>query len=444
MFATLRDHCNKNRPQKVTQCLQENPDLSVTEEDGICIRLAIARNSSEIFETLIQHFQNSLPEDRTSPGHAAAMKQICDIFEEYVDFVDLSHEMQMTVAILLPNIAESGLMEAVGVREPNGLETIMALYPILSTTNKTLLQDLLKEAVSSEKDSVIDALAEMGGITNKQKAMILCKAADLYSDYDNYEKTPLFYKKAMVACHDYFIPQLHYANYLQRQFCNEVAFSPENALEAESHYKTVTKHAPKYSCAHKKLGILYQIWSDTESEHNADNTAAAALAKKAIDSYIMAIENKVKSLHYDSLYSEIEYLARKYGFHNLEKTLPNPITDHKLQALIEQIDRQGSSSAASATTRPEDMYSVAEEDVEYEEFYMDDDLESLSSHQSAQVSDMTDEESLSGLLTNLGLSRSSSTSSSKSASAAAHDCLDDPPPPPLSVSGDRGYESDSD
>lgn len=252
--------------------------------------------------------------------------------------------------------------------------------------------------------------------TDRQKAMVLRKAADLYSDHNNFEKTSVFYEKAIKACSSYFTSHLHYANYIQKQSCTDISFDPVMAAKAESYYKTVIEHAPNYSCAHKKLGILYQIWSESKNEQ--DLAGSETLVKKAIDSYVQAIECKIANLQYDSLYSEIEYLIEKFRFQGLEQTLAVPITDARLKELFAP---KGEVNAASNAV-PEDMYTVSTEDIEYEECDMDDDLESLSS-------DITDTP-LGDLL---------AVADSQSA-ATAHIDLDETPP--ISLSGNAEDDSD--
>jgi hypothetical protein len=159
----------------------------------------------------------------------------------------------------------------------------------------------------------------------------------------------------------------------------------------------------------------------------------------------MAIECKREGIHYDSLYSEIESLAQKFEFSNLEQTSPVPITDDRLKELLTSKDNL---SSPASSTNPEDIYTIAEEDIEYEENDMDDDLESLSSDKEGENAHL-----LSNLLNALELSgsvsmsapssvESVSVSASAAAAAAAHDPIDDSPP--LSLSGDGGHESNGD
>lgn len=58
MFSTLRDYCRWNLDQKVKEYLAAHPDISITDENGGCLLLAMSHESSKMLETLLKHFKN--------------------------------------------------------------------------------------------------------------------------------------------------------------------------------------------------------------------------------------------------------------------------------------------------------------------------------------------------------------------------------------------------
>jgi len=356
MFSQLYDYCRWNWVQEAKAYLAKTPGITITNEDGICVRLAVSNNSPEMLELLFAYFKASLPQDKRAHEYAVSMQKMVDVFQEYIDFGDLSYDIINIIHIYLPNVVEKELIEAA---EAGNTQKVKELYPYFPDITK----DLLSVAVVQEQESIIDTLASIAK-TGKKKAMVLCDAADLCANYNNQlEKISKYYEESIKACPDYFIAHLHYANHLQRQFCTDTRFEYEIAKKAELHYKIVIEHAPKYSCAYKKLGILYQIWSEHDPIHSKE------LAKKAFDSYVRAIEYKIEKLQYSLLYLEIEHLIKKWG--DFELTIP--INDTYLNQILKpcMIDLDVSSSSSF-----DDIQSILEEDIGYEEWDMDYDLES--------------------------------------------------------------------
>ena len=246
-----------------------------------------------------------------------------------------------------------------------GLKTIRELYPNFKAATK----DLLSAAVEQEQDEVIETIASMSAM-HKQKAMIFRNPADMYGKYDKSEKTIALYKKSIDACSDYLTSHLHYANYLQRQFCNDINFDVEKTQEAESYYMKAIGINPEYSSTHKNLGNLYKAWSQYDLICSKD------LGQKSVYSYIQAIEYK-GDLHYHSIYSDIGGLIHNFDDAEL-LAISSSINDSKLRDMLAPtayVDRDSTSQESSRAT--------VERDFIYEEDTSDDDeidisLEKLS------------------------------------------------------------------
>ncbi len=365
MFDKLRDYCRWNMSDQVQEYLSQNFGLLVTEEDGVCIRLAISNNSPEILETLLHYFVKSLPQNKQSSEHAAAMQVMVDIFDEYIDLEDLSPEIIKVIYHFLPIIIEKALLEAV---ESGNTTIVKELYPYFPESTK----DILKAAIKEDKFEIIDTLVSMA-INPKDAAKILCNAADISSDYSNAENTIKLYESSIELLPKYFIAHLHYANYLQKQYCDDTNFDSSIAEVAKTHYEYVISALPKYTCAYKKLGMLYQICS----EHDSDN--ANELANKAFDAYAKAIEYKTEKLQYNSVYLAIEQLIEKFGFFDAKIV----IQDTKLKEIL-------STASSSSDSRDSSILSIETlpmiyEDTEYEECFMDDDLEAQTSSEEDSI-----------------------------------------------------------
>jgi tetratricopeptide (TPR) repeat protein len=362
MFSTLRDYCRWNLDHKVKECLDAHPDILITDENGACLRLAISHKSPKMLEALLKHFKNSLPTNGQSREYTIAMNKMFSIFEDYIDFEDLSVEIKNVLQKYLPSVVRKCLVEA---SENGDSETIRELYPNF----KAAAKDLLSAAVEQEQDEVIETIASMAE-TDKQKAMIFRNAADMYSKYDKSEKTIALYKKSIDACSDYLTSHLHYANYLQRQFCNDINFDVEKTQEAESCYLKAIDINPAYSSTHKNLGNLYKAWSQYDLIRSKD------LAQQAVYSYIQAIECK-GGLHYHSVYSDIGGLIHNFDDAEL-LAISSSINDSKLRDMLApttHVDRDSASQESSHAT--------VERDFIYEEDASDDDeieisLENLS------------------------------------------------------------------
>ena len=262
MFSTLRDYCRWNLDQKVKEYLAAHPDISITDENGGCLLLAMSHESSKMLETLLKHFKKSLPDNEQSREYTISMNKMFSIFEEHVDFEDLSAEIKNVLQKFIPSIVRKCLVEAA---EEGDVKTIRELYPKF----KDVTKDLLSAAIQQEQDEVIETLANLVS-TSKQKARIFCIAADMYSKYDKSEKTIALYKKSIVICSSYLTSHVHYANYLQRHFCNDINFDIEKTQEAESHYIEAININSEYSSAHKNLGNLYKAWSPYDLTHSSD------------------------------------------------------------------------------------------------------------------------------------------------------------------------------
>jgi tetratricopeptide (TPR) repeat protein len=357
MSKKLRDYCRWNWLNRVKTFLDENPGtIDITSEDGAYLRLAISHNSPEMLETLLAYFVASLPEDTSSQDYASAMHKMIEVFDDYIDFEDLSPEIRNVIHKYLPSLEEKALIEAA---EKGELELVIELY----TYYPLVIKEVLEAAASQEQDRIIEAIASMAE-TNKKRAIILRDAGDIYSQLGKFDKSSEFYKKAIEVDPSYYIAKLHHANLIEKHFCTDQTFDLVMAREAEAHYQAVIKQAPKYSCAYKKLGTLYLIWREHDEQHSKE------LAEKTYNAYVKAIECKVPKLKYDSLYAEIEHLAHEFGDLELAKTSIT-IKDARLKAIIASIiahDRDGCSIEDTAT--------IVEEDALYEDDgNMDRDLE---------------------------------------------------------------------
>ena len=383
MFQQLRGHCKHNNPHKVKALLDANPCIDLTEDDGapILLTLALYNNdndekrakSTQILEYLLQYFRASLPEDNRSHEYSAPMHRMLAIFDEYIDFEDLSPEMREIICDYLPLVAKKGLMD----RAANGdIDIVRELYPHFQDAT----HEILETATTHTVDVVIDAVAGMQA-TPKQTAMIFCDAADLYSKSGKLEKAQSFYAKAIEADPHHITSYLHFANMIAAHLhTSGTTFDPGDATKAEDCYNKVIEYNPQYSCAHKKLGILYQTWS----QHNIDNKQELEI--KALESYIRAIECKNLKLQYDTLYTEITHLVLTNIHHpNVQEIISNSSTynDARLQrelAALESLrqnpDASDTISHPSSGSEDGGVSSLLDEDIEYEEWDMDRDLDS--------------------------------------------------------------------
>jgi hypothetical protein len=112
MFSTLRDYCRWNLDQKVKDYLAAHPDISITDESGGCVRLAVSHESPKMLETLLKHFKKSLPENEQSREYTISMNKMFSIFEEHINFEDLSVEIKNVLQKYIPSIVRKCLVEA--------------------------------------------------------------------------------------------------------------------------------------------------------------------------------------------------------------------------------------------------------------------------------------------------------------------------------------------
>ena len=398
MFKQLRGHCKHNNPHKVKVLLDANPGIDVTEDDGapILLTLALYNNdndekrtkSTQILEYLLQYFRASLPEDHRSNEYSAPMHRMLAIFDEYIDFEDLSPEMREIICDYLPLVAKKGLMD----RAANGdIDIVRELYPHF----QDVTNEILETATTHTVDVVVDAVADMQA-TKKQTAMIFCDAADLYSKSGKLEKAQSFYVKAIKADPHHIMSYLHFANMIAAHlYTSGTTFDPGDATKAEDCYNKVIEYNQQYSCAHKKLGILYQTWS----QHNIDNKQEFEI--KALESYIRAIECKNPKLQYDALYHEITHLILTNIHHpKVQEIISNNSTynDARLQQELVALgtsrqnpDTLDAISHPSSGSEDGGISSLLDEDIEYEEWDMDRDLDSSNTSELSFIGQQVDQ-----------------------------------------------------
>ena len=386
LYDTLCDYCSWNLPDKVKTFLSQNPGIDLTQYDGLCIQLAVKHKSTETLEALLKYFKDSLSQDQTSYEYSAQMHNMLTMFEEYIGFVDLSSEMKNIVCKYLPEIRIIDLKAAVAEGD---VKSVAEYYQdCISST-----QDVIEIATSHERDAAIETIASMQEDT-KHKAMILCDAADIYSKSGKQEKAQRFYEKAINADPSHITAYLHFANMISTHLCISNTFDAGSATKAEDHYHKVLEYNPQYSCAHKKLGILYQKWSQNDSSNKQE------LEIKALESYIRAIECKNPKLQYDTLYTEITHLVLTNIHHpNVQEIISNSSTynDARLQrelaaleVLRQNTDTSDAISHPSSGSEDGAVSSLLDEDIEYEEFYMDRDLDSANTSELSFIGHQAD------------------------------------------------------
>lgn len=374
LYDDLVDYCSRNLPEKVRVLLEVNPGIDLAQEDCACIRLAIARNSPEILRDLLTYFNATIPAPDTSAHHKMIVA-----FDEYIDLEDLSSEIREIIRDHLPLVARKGLID----RAANGdIEIVRELYPYFQDAT----DEIIETAISHEQDAVIAIVAGMVA-TDRQKSMIFCNSADLYSKSGKLEKAQGFYEKAIAADHSHITSYLHCANMIATYLCAAGTLDSAAAIKAEEYYNRVLEYNPQYSCAHKKLGILYQRWSQYETTHKQE------LEIKALESYVRAIECKNPKLQYDTLYHEITHLVLGNIDHPKVQGIiskSNPYHDSRLQeelASLEQLSRQsvGVSDITYSGSEDGGVSSLLDEDIEYEEWDMDRDLDSSNTSEMGLV-----------------------------------------------------------
>jgi tetratricopeptide (TPR) repeat protein len=188
-----------------------------------------------------------------------------------------------------------GFVDAASIGD---IEFIRALYEFCKPSS---LEEVIASAISSQEDDVVDALSDMT-LHKRKMTMIFRNAADMYINGGKPKKAYAFYEKAIATDSNYQTAYLHYANSIVSHFCSYECFDEEMALKAKSCFNQVTSLDPGYSYAYKKLGILYQLWSEHDNAHMQE------LEIKALQFYIKAIECKKDVIKYDSVYSEIKIL----------------------------------------------------------------------------------------------------------------------------------------
>jgi hypothetical protein len=105
----LSDYCRWNQPDKVKKLLEDSgKDIDITYDDGNFFRLAISKSSTEILNTLLNHFETTkLTGDKESISYKAAHYKLREILEKIVDEVDISPEIQKILNKYLPTDDES-------------------------------------------------------------------------------------------------------------------------------------------------------------------------------------------------------------------------------------------------------------------------------------------------------------------------------------------------
>jgi len=370
MFEQLYNYCRWDWPDKTQEYLEKNPGvLDVTEDECICIRLAISNGSSSMLEDLLKYLTDSLPRDQRSRESSAMRQKVFDAFEEHIDFADLPSEMKPVINRYLPEVVMNGLVYAAASGD---IGSIRELYQYCENSR---MEEVLASAISNQQDDVVEALSEMA-LTDRKKAIVFRNAADMYIKDGKPEKAYVFYEKAIAIDSSYQTAYFHYANSIVSHFCRYEDFSKDMALKAESYYNEVTSRDQRYSSAHKKLGILYQLWSQQAFAHRQECEI------KALNSYVKAIECKKAIIKYDSVYSEITHLIlRNISSTEVQKILARQdIQDKKLQDDLRVISEAKSLSLEDASVRSSEasLYDILEEDAEYEDWSMDSDFNELS------------------------------------------------------------------
>ncbi|MES2215383.1 MAG: hypothetical protein V4485_05170 [Pseudomonadota bacterium] len=384
MFSDLRTYCRWNCPKEVKDLLDDNPGKDITKDDDglMCIRLAISRDSPEMLDALLKYFRASLPEDRGSEAYNISVHSMLSTFREHVDLEDLSPAMKSVVHAYLPEVMVQGLIDAIANGDTQSVQELYLSTPIAVT------QDILEAVTSYEQDTIIDVIAGMAD-SRRKTSMIFCDTADLYSKSGKLEKAQSFYEKAITADPSHITSYLHLANMIASHLYSTGDFAHGGVEKAEGYYKKVLEYNFKYSCAHKKLGILYQKWSQSDSGNKQE------LEIKALESYVRAVEFKNPKLQYDALYHEITHLARTNIHHpKVQGIISKSSTYHdsRLQeelASLERVSRQSvvASDITYSANGSEDggVSSLLDEDIEYEEWDMDRDLDSSNASESGLV-----------------------------------------------------------
>lgn len=96
VFSELVDYCNWNWPDRVCSLL-EHSGLDITESDGICIRLAILRNSPEILTLLLQHL-NLI-------DYELQLSKIYHAIDGYIDYSDITPIIMGILFQYVPTVA---------------------------------------------------------------------------------------------------------------------------------------------------------------------------------------------------------------------------------------------------------------------------------------------------------------------------------------------------
>ena len=98
VFPDLVNYCNWNWPDRVCSLLEDS-GLDITESDGICIRLAIQRNSPEILTLLLQHL------NRLDSDYELQLSKIYHIIDYYIDYSEITPIIMGILFQYVPTVA---------------------------------------------------------------------------------------------------------------------------------------------------------------------------------------------------------------------------------------------------------------------------------------------------------------------------------------------------
>ncbi len=357
MFRYLYSYCRWNKPREVSELLRSNLGIDITQNNSMCIRIAISNKYESILRSLLKYYSERIPNPPTEER-----TQITKDLGETISLAYLTPEMMDIVIEYTPWLAEMAIMSCAGYDD---VDTVKHLYPHFKKYTKSIIE----EAIENEAYNVPGIIAQMQD-TDHKKAMVYCDIGDELNRNGSYAKSYEFYEKSIEVDPEYIISYIHYANALVEKL--SISFNMDLAVKAEESYKKAIEFNPKYSSAYKKLGILYQEMSENQTE----DVLKEEYAIKAFKSYIDAIKNKSAKLKYEFVYQEIKHIAMHYSSNDeVRKVMEEDVEDIGLQELFASLGIGSTSDDESdISDTSETLREMSEEDLEYEETDMDTDL----------------------------------------------------------------------
>ena len=93
--STLFDYCRWNKTQKATNFLEQNDNLDLTYDEGVCFKLAIKKDNVIILEALLKYYKkHRLSGDGESAEYRQASWELNKILDDADSLYDFSHEVK--------------------------------------------------------------------------------------------------------------------------------------------------------------------------------------------------------------------------------------------------------------------------------------------------------------------------------------------------------------